>query len=194
MGWIIALAVLLLIGILPIGVNAVYDANGAAVRLIAGPFRFSVYPQNKKKKQKTQKKKTKEIEETSDKGGNYKDFLPIIRLVLNLLVDLRRKIRINNLLLKIVLCGDDPCDLAVNYGRAWAALGNLMPHLERTFVIKKRDLEVECDFLAEKTTVLANVDITITVAGLFGLGFRHGFKIIKEYLNIMNKRKGGAQL
>ena len=52
MGWIIALAVLLLIGILPIGVNAVYDANGAAVRLIAGPFRFSVYPQNKKKKQK----------------------------------------------------------------------------------------------------------------------------------------------
>lgn len=194
MGWIIALAVLLLIGILPIGVNAVYDANGVAARLIAGPFRFFVYPQNKKKKQKTEKKKTKETEETSDKGGNYKDFLPIVRLILNLLVDLRRKIRINNLLLKIVLCGDDPCDLAVNYGRAWAALGNLMPHLERTFVIKKRDLEVECDFLAEKTTVLANVDITITVAGLFGLGFRHGFKIIKEYLNIMNKRKGGAQL
>ena len=42
--------------------------------------------------------------------------------------------------LKVVLAGGDPCDLSLNYGRAWIALGNIMPHLERYFVIKKRTL------------------------------------------------------
>ena len=71
---------------------------------------------------------------------------------------------------KLILASSDPCDLAVNYGRVWTALGNLMPQLDRLFVIKKRDVEALCDFTASETTVIARVDITITLSRLpFGL-------------------------
>ena len=71
------------------------------------------------------------------------DFLPLVKVVLQFLDGFRRKLRVNVLELKVVLAADDPCDLAVNYGRAWAAVGNLMPSLERVFVIQKRNIEVE---------------------------------------------------
>ena len=44
MGWLIALAVLVGIALLPIGVSAKYDEDGALVKVIVGPVRFTVYP------------------------------------------------------------------------------------------------------------------------------------------------------
>ncbi len=192
---IIAL-ILVLLAILPIGINAVYSEDGAAVRLIAGPLRFLVFPKPRKTA-KAQKKEAGNAKKTPAKkkdGGSVKDFFPLVHRVLNFLGDLRTKLRVDRLELKLILGGDDPCDLALNYGRAWAAFGNLMPHLERVFVIKKRDVEVECDFQSAAIRVYARVDLTITVARILSLGLRHGFHIIREYLAIMNKRKGGAKL
>ena len=104
----------------------------------------------------------------------------------------RRKLRVNVLELKLILAGDDPCDLAVNYGKAWAALGNLLPRLERVFVIKKRDLEVECDFTANETLVTARLDLTITLGRLLALGVVYGIRALITFLKIKKKRKGGA--
>lgn len=194
--WGIVFLLILLLAFLPIGINAVYGADGAAVRLIAGPVRFLIFPKPKKTKKAQNKKAAGNSPKSTGKkqGGSVKDFFPLVHRILNFLGDLRTKLRINHLELKLILAGDDPCDLAVNYGRAWAALGSLMPQLERAFVIGKRDMEVECDFQASKPSVYARVDLTITVARIFSLGARHGFHIIKEYLAIMNNRKGGAKL
>ena len=90
------------------------------------------------------------------------------------------------------MAADDPCDLAVNYGRAWTALGNLLPMLDNLLVIKKRDLEIECDFIADETLVIAGADITITVGKTLGLLGRYGFRAVKEFIKLKNKRKGGA--
>ena len=95
--------------------------------------------------------------------------------------------------LKLILAGDDPCDLAENYGKAWAALGNLMPQLERLFVIMKRNLEVECDFTASETLVTARLDLSITLGRLLKLVAVYGVRGLKEFLNFKKKRKGGAQ-
>ena len=94
--------------------------------------------------------------------------------------------------MKLIMAADDPCDLAVNYGRAWAALGNLIPQLERCFVIKKRDLEVECDFEATQTLITARLDLTITLGRVLHILLRHGLRAIKEFLNLKKSRKGGA--
>ena len=104
-------------------------------------------------------------------GGPITDFLPLVKVVLKFLDGFRRKLRVNVLELKLIMAADDPCDLATNYGRAWAAVGNLMPQLERVFVIKKRNIEVECDFTADKTRVLARLDLTITLGRILGLVF-----------------------
>lgn len=104
----------------------------------------------------------------------------------------RKKLRIKRLELKLIMAGDDPCDLAIHYGRANAAMGNLLPQLEKCFVIKKRDIEVECDFEASQTVIIARADITITLGWLLVLVVRYGIRALKQYLTIQKSRKGGA--
>jgi len=190
MGWLIALTALCLLAFLPLGFRAIYREKNAGVWLLVGPFKFRVNPGKAKKKQHKVKGEIK----NSIKGGNYKDFLPVIRTILEFLDHFRRKIRVQRLELKVILAGDDPGDLAINYGRAWAALGNLSPHLERLFVIKKRDLEVECDFTADETRIYARIDATISIAKVLHLLTKHGVKTLKQLVELKDLRKGGAEL
>ena len=80
----------------------------------------------------------------------------------------------------------------MNYGRTWAAMGNLIPVLEKLFVIKKRSIEAECDFTASETTIIARADVTITLGRLLALAFGYGIRALKEFLDFKKKRKGGA--
>lgn len=209
MGWLIALGILVLLAILPLGVVAGYQAEGFSLKLIAGPVRIPLVPGKKKdpeaEKKKKEEKKAKKSSKTGhksgkspskgakkEKGGPIIDFLPIVKTVLDLLNSFRKKLRIKRLDLKLIMAGDDPCDLAVNYGRANAAMGNLLPQLEKCFVIKKRNVEVECDFEASQTVILARVDVTITLGWLLALVVHYGIRALKQYLTIQELRKGGA--
>ena len=128
----------------------------------------------------------------SEKGGSLSDFLPLLQVIKEFLGDLRKKIRVKMLKMRLTMAGDDPCDLAVNYGKAWAAVGNLMPLLEQLFVIKKRDVQVACDFVGSQTVLYLRVDAAMGLGRLLGLLLRHGFRGIREYMKIIEKRKGGA--
>ena len=201
MGWLIALGVLVLLAILPLGFTARYNADGAVLKVLAGPVAVQVYPA-KKKKAKTKKKPAKEKKKKASgkagepakkkEGGSFTDFLPLVSIALDLLRDFGGKLRVNRLELNLILAGDDPCDLAIQYGKACTAMGCLWPVLEEVFVIKKRDVKIQCDFEADQTLVDTRLDMTITVGRLFALVGVHGFKAIKELIKIMNKRKGGA--
>ena len=222
MGWLITLGILLLLAILPLGVSVRYDATGPLVRLIVGPVKITLYPRPKKEKQPKKEKKTEnakmetvetsqsagesvkspekpapettkpEQKEPKKSGGPITDFLPLVKILLEMLGAFRRKLRLNLLELKLIMAADDPCDLAVNYGRAWAAVGNLMPRLEKVFVIKKRNIEVECDFEAAKTLVTARLDLTITLGRLLATVMVYGIRLLVNFLKINKKRKGGA--
>lgn len=206
MGWLIALGILVLLAITPVGVHAGYNSEGILLRIIAGPARITVLPAKKKedkpkknakpKKQKPAKpaktaKTSKPAAEKKEKGGSVTDFLPLLQIVFDFLGEFRRKLRVNRLELKLILAGGDPCNLAINYGKAWAAVGNLMPQLDRFFVIKKRDVEVECDFVASQTLIIARLELTITIGRILSMVVRYGIRALREYLKIVNKRKGG---
>ena len=208
MGWVIFFAVVLLLTILPLGVFVSYDEDGVLVKIVAGPVKITLFPRPKKEKksEKKSKKKTsaspaeqlpkppqppKQIPEKK-KGGSWTDFLPLVQVALDFLGSFRRKLRIDQLELKLTMAGDDPCDLAVNYGRAWAAVGNLMPQLERLFVIKKRNIEVACDFTASQTLVKFRSEATITLGRLVSLVVVYGIRVFREFWKIKTKRKGGA--
>lgn len=206
MGWLITLGILVLLAILPLGATVRYHAEGLSLKLIAGPIRIGILPSGKKepkKKEKEKNKAQKPIENAvkkskpaedkpKEKGGPITDFLPLVKVALDLLNSFRKKLRIKHLELKLIMAGDDPCDLAINYGRANAALANLLPQLERCFVIKKRDLEVECDFEASETVIIARADVTITLGWLLGILIFYGVRALRKFLQIKNKRKGGA--
>ena len=214
MGWWITLGILFLLAILPLGVSIHYNADGAIVKIILGPIKLTVVPAKKKppkeKKEKTKKEKKpkKQTEkpkqvgadapppepkpEKKEEGGSILDFLPLVKTLFDFLGDFRRKLRLDNLQLKLIMAGGDPYNLAMNYGKAWAAVGNLLPKLEEWFVIRKRDIEVECDFVASKTTVIAHLDLTITLGRLLAAVFKFLFKALVKFIQIKKKRKGGA--
>ena len=207
MGWLIALGVLVPIAIIPVGASIFYDEDGFRAFVIAGPFRIPVFPVKKKEKKEKKEKPKKEVKkktgktspakanpkEKKTKGGSLLDFLPVLDKILDFLSAFRRKLRVPHLELKLILGGGDPSDVAYNYGRGWVVLGNLMPLLDSVLYIKKRDLEVECDFLAEKTTVVARFDISITIGRLLSLVIVQGVPVLYKLLKVLNKRKGGAK-
>lgn len=214
MGWLVALGILVILAALPLGVSVRYDEDGIMANALAGQIKIRLYPRRKRSKkpenkpreaQKEAEKKAKtaqpkqpskpesDTRPKEKKGGSLTDFLPLIKVGLNFLGDFRRRLRVNRLEARVILSGDDPCDLAVNYGRIWAAIGNLMPRLERFLVIKKRDIDVQCDFTAEETLVTARLDVTITLGRLLGLAVVYAVRALKEFINLKKKRKGGAE-
>lgn len=208
MGWVIFFTVVLLLAILPLGVFVSYDEDGVLVKIVAGPVKITLFPRPKKEKKSEKKSKKKSSASPAEqlpkppqppkqvpekkKGGSWTDFLPLVQVALDFLGSFRRKLRIDQLELKLTMAGDDPCDLAVNYGRAWAAVGNLMPQLERLFVIKKRNIEVACDFTASQTLVKFRSEVTITLGRLVSLAVVYGIRVFREFWKIKTKRKGGA--
>ena len=244
MGWWIALAVVIGLAVLPLGVSVRYRGEGLWLAVLAGPVRIRLLPAKKKKKKPAREKRAKKVkgkkqkpaapqqkkapaqpqreaksaqppevdlaekypdvdkkpgrippklpEPEKEQGGSWKDFLTLVPIVLDFLGDFRRKLRVDRLELKLILASDDPCDLAINYGKAWTAVGNLLPQLQRVFVIRKRNVEVECDFTASETRVIARMDLTITLGRLLAVVCKFAFHALVEYFKIMKKRKGGA--
>ena len=214
MGWLITLGILALLAGMPLGISVCYDSAGVLVKVIAGFLRIQVVPAknktgNKDKAEKKSKPVTAEEktaiqtkvqkqataeEKTVTKGGSAMDFMPLVQLALEFLGSFTRKLRVKRMELRIVLAGEDPCDLAVNYGKAWAALGNLWPRLEEVFTIRKRDVEVQCDFEGTQTLVTARMDISITLGRLLTLLVCYGIRALRQYMKITDKRKGGAAI
>ena len=205
MGWLIFLAILIGLGCVPLGVRLRYDEDGPLAAVLLGRLPIVLYPlpgwlkkltsrekkdgEKKPKKEKPKKEKPpKDPVGEGPQGGSWKKFLPLVRLGLHFLGDFRRKLRVNRLVLRLTLAGDDPCDLAVNYGRAWAAVGNLLAAMQRAFVIQRRDVEVQCDFLGEETKVVFAMDLTITLGRILGLLVKYGIRAVAILLKMKNQK------
>ena len=205
MGWLIFLAILIGLGCVPLGVRLRYDEEGPLAAVLLGRLPIVLYPlpgwlkkltsrekkdgEKKPKKEKPKKEKPpKDTVGEGPQGGSWKKFLPLVRLGLHFLGDFRRKLRVNRLVLRLTLAGDDPCDLAENYGRAWAAVGNLLAAMQRAFVIQKRDVEVQCDFLGEETKVVFAMDLTITLGRILGLLVKYGIRAVAILLKMKNQK------
>lgn len=201
MVWVIIIAALILVGFLPVGILAKYDDGGSALKLSIGPLLFSVSSSSRRKKSNPKNKRSTDNNESvsaeSDEKrskGSLSDFIAVSKFVFEILSDFRRKLRINDLQLQLVLAGDDPCDLSVHYGQTWAALGSLIPQVERLFVIKNRNIEVQCDYLSDTTRVRARIHITITVARLLFMICYHGVRGLRKYYKLLKQIKGGATI
>ena len=197
--WVIGalVAFLTLLLIVPLGVRFEYAQAGAVVHLRLGPISVKLYPAEKKskaKKTKQRENKTDNFEKVKKikQGGSIKMFLPLAEDILKFLNVFRGKLRVNYLNARVTLGGGDPADLAINYGRAWAGVGNLMPRLEQFLRIKKRDVQINCDFAADTTDIYVDVLATITVGRLLGVSVVHGVRILKKFIQIINDNKGGV--
>lgn len=129
-------------------------------------------------------------EPKSRKGTNVLDFLPFVKLALELGGDfLFRLLTFDRIVVRVVMASGDKGALAVNYGKTWAALGNLLPLLDRRFRIKKRDIQVGCDFEASQSRILARADIRVALGGLLALVVHYGVRGLIEFIKFKRKQK-----
>lgn len=195
---LVIFAVLVLIGCIPVGVDARYSADGVFLTAKLGPFRLQLLPQKPKKKPKKRKPQQKQPKKTPAKAepqekkpnpllsGGVDGLMQLLDLAFGTLGDLRRKLRVNELTLYVLIGGaDDPAKAAMGYGRAWAAIGAITPSLERLFVIKKRDIRPALDYTISNTQVDAHLVTTITIGRSLALALRAGIRFLK----ILNERK-----
>ena len=75
------------------------------------------------------------------KGGKLKAIMEYVPPVVDFLQDLRVRLRVRKLVLYVSVAGDDPCDVALLYGKLAAGAGGLTALLEQWFRIKKRDIQ-----------------------------------------------------
>ena len=192
-GWLIFLLVLCVFLWMPCGLYANYHSNRFAVALIIGPFRMNLL-RPKKVKKKREKKNEKPFESTEQIKEQRKigDFFPLLQLIFDLLSDFRKKVSIQELQFKLALGGSDPFALSINYGRYWAVLGNIFPHIDSWFNIKKRNLEITCDYTASSTKIDAAIDLRLPLIVLLQMVLHHGLRIIIKYYKISKEPKEGA--
>lgn len=193
---LVIFAVLVLIGCIPVGVDARYGAAGVFLAAKLGPFRLQLLPQKPKKKKKKPAKQPPAVKPAEKKpaekkqnpllSGGVDGLLQLLGFAFDTLGDLRRKLRVNELTLHVTVPGgDDPAKAAMNYGRAWAAIGALTPAMERLFVIKKRDIQPELNYNETQMKVDAHLVTTITIGRSLALALRAGV----GFLKILNERK-----
>ena len=96
-------------------------------------------PQKQKKKPKKEKKEEapkkaakapEEKKKTSVIPGGLDGIFSLVQLGCDVLGDFKRKLRVEKLMLHVTF-GGDAARAAINYGKAWAAIGALTPMLDR---------------------------------------------------------------
>lgn len=204
-GWVvfgIVIAVFVLIGCIPVGVDARYMENELSLRLKIGLLKMQILPAKPKKAAPKKEKKTAKKAAASQKPEKPKkkasmpkltlsDILALVNLTCDTLGDLRRKLRVEVLTLHVVLGGDDPAKAAMQYGGAWAAIGMLNPKLDQLFVIKKRDIQPILDYNEKEMSISAQLALTITIGRALSLGLKAGARFLKLWIN---KKKAVQQV
>lgn len=196
---LVILGIFLVLGILPLKVLAEYGEAGPKALLKAGPVTILLYPRPEKPEGQQKEKKKKEREDTHKekssvpRGGKISFFRQLLSVALELLGKLWRKLHLEELTLHLTIAaGDgDPADTALRYGRAWAAVGAMIPLIENALIVHKRDVQVYMDAQSEEMTVYAKGVLRIRLGGVLYLGLRYGFKALRLF--IQYKRKGGKQ-
>ena len=200
---LVILAVLALIGCIPVGVDARYNKDGVFLAAKVWFIKLQLLPAKPKKpkkaktaaakatKKQPEAKKTAPAEKKANPllSGGFEGMMELLDLAFDTLGNLRRKLRVNELTLRVTIPGgDDPAKAAMGYGRAWAAIGALTPAMERLLVIKKRDIQPFLDYNESSMQVDAHLTLTITIGRSISLALRAGVRFLK----ILNQRKKGG--
>ena len=191
-GWIILIAILgllFLASLIRLGGRAKYGPEGFFAYVLAGPVRIQLFPSKTKEEVNTQKKKTvkkkdektKEADEQTEKPGTIGRVINLLPVVAEAAGALKRKIRIDYLVLTVIWGADDPASAALGYGKANALLGMIWPLLDNNFKVKKCDWQVDVDYGRTTPELTADAAITITIRQLISFAVHYGVKILKNW-------------
>lgn len=193
-GWIILSCVVLaffLLSLVRVGGAARYSAEGLLAQVKVGPLRVRLYPAKPKKAKKPKTKKEKKekgkkapVEEPGEEPAKPGGGIELVRRNLPLIAEaagrFRRKVRIDKLYLDFISASPDPAAAAMNFGRANAVIGMILPLFEHNFRVKERRIRTATDFQAEKSTIFIHAELSLTI----GQGVMLGLRLLIRFLTI----------
>ena len=192
-GWLwLALALLLFALFLSSRLKLRLDYDEDGVRIEAGFGLITVYrypggrpkrteiSENEPKKKKTKPQKAK-------KGGKTPDIRETISIISDTLGKLRRKLRMDELVLWYCSASPDPASAALAFGGASAAVGMLTAPLEAAFRIRKRDIRTSVSFTDTQPTVILKLHISVS---LFSLLLGMALPAVIRLIRAMRDKKG----
>ena len=179
-------AALVLLSLIRVGGTVEYSRSGVLVRLRAGPLRIRVYPPRPKKadgqeKPKRVKKKSKpEKEQPEPKpGGQLGPLKAVLPVVADAAGQLRRKVRVDRLLLDVTAAASDPAAAALAFGGVNAAIGMIWPLLENNFNIGDRRIRTKMDFNLTEPEAYLYASFSLRVGQAVALALRLGIRFLK---------------
>lgn len=187
-GWLwLALVLLLLVLLLAsrLKARAEYDEDGFRITVRFGLLTVFRYPGRagaKTEKTPRKPKKKKEKPAKGKKGGKLSDIQEIFSIIADTLGKLKRKLRVDDLVLWYCSASSDPASAALAFGSASAAVSLLTAPLERAFRIRKRDIRTAVSFTDTEPTVILKLCISLSLFALLCAALPavlHFFKAMK---------------
>ena len=179
-------AALVLLSLVRVGGTVEYSRSGVLIRLRAGPLRIRVYPPRPKKadgqeKPKRVKKKPKPEEEQPEPkpGGQLGPLKAILPVVADAAGQLRRKVRVDRLLLDVTAAASDPAAAALAFGGVNAAIGMIWPLLENNFNIGDRRIRTRVDFNLTEPEIYLYGSFSLRLGQAAALALRLGIRFLK---------------
>ena len=171
---------LILLLCLRVGVRIALEEGSFAAWLLVGPKPVQVFPP-KKKKPATAPKKAKEPKKSAPKAEKPKPTVHALcqyaKLGLSALGALIRGLRVDRLRLYAVIHSEDAAQTAIQYGAACAAVTGILPVLDSTLRIQKKDIQIDAGFQGQGSLLL-DLQITAAIGRLLAIGFVYVWKFI----------------
>ena len=163
-GWLLALlitaGILGILVMLRFGLRVVYMGGEVEVYFCISRIRFRIYAsaEKKAKKQKKAKKKKRGGKPSGGKPQEKKknkrslgDILELVGSVSGVAARLLKRIRVEVLRGRIIVCGKDAAAAAIAYGNMWAAVGAAHALLDNLVTVKSFAVDVLLDYEGDKT-------------------------------------------
>jgi hypothetical protein len=181
----VIVAIVVLITLLRVGILVIWDGS-LTLKFIVGPLRFTISSDKENAEKTVSDEKTEKQKKKSKSGSKQKSPWPKVLLsnwqeLLELIGRVLRMPLLDPLVLKVTFGGEDPASGALNYGRAWALIGALMPFLERNFTIGKREIDVQLDREAKEMSVYAKAALTARIGQCIRLAISALILFIRLY-------------
>ena len=125
------------------------------------------------------------IETPSGRGGGLLELMKeLLPLALEAAGCFRRRLRVDQLELKLTIGAADPGDAAIRYGQANALLGSIWQPLTEAFHVEEGRARVEVDFERTEPALYGRVSLSLTVGELAALGLSFGVKALSVLLAV----------
>jgi hypothetical protein len=156
------LAFLILICLIRVKLIAVYGEDGFVIDAYIGPLLKKILPSGKIKK-KDRKKKKEKVREGVVKAGRLESLKNQLPSLNQALARLKRRLLIKELTIHYMAAGTDPAAAALYFGAASVGYGMILPLLENTFRIKKRDLRATVNFEVTEPYIYVKAALSLAV-------------------------------